>query len=356
MKWTHINLMQYGTSLIFLIFPITSMLQTSSLEWKLMKLLFIVLYLISVIYMMNSNKNKKIFIAFCIVILSITIFIHFCNPGNILFYLFPISYVPYALGKNINSLYGRITLITLLLNYAVLFIQSPSYGIDLSPHILFIIMMMFSMDYFAEQSRKQYEMNIKNEKLALLSTQIERNRISQDLHDSLGQVFSTLAVKSELALKLIEKYPDMAKDELQEIHSLSQESLYKVRSIIEDIKSTTIEDEVVQVEKILRDANIEFERKVHYESVDEIQQHEVSMLIKELINNVIKHSEATKVQLLIDQVDNILNLSLSDNGKGLSNSMSLKSIEARAQAMDGIVKTKSLNPGLGVYVTVEVKS
>ncbi|MBC9874536.1 sensor histidine kinase [Macrococcoides bohemicum] len=321
-----------------------------------MKLLFIVLYLISVIYMMNSNKNKKIFIAFCIVILSITIFIHFCNPGNILFYLFPISYVPYALGKNINSLYGRITLITLLLNYAVLFIQSPSYGIDLSPHILFIIMMMFSMDYFAEQSRKQYEMNIKNEKLALLSTQIERNRISQDLHDSLGQVFSTLAVKSELALKLIEKYPDMAKDELQEIHSLSQESLYKVRSIIEDIKSTTIEDEVVQVEKILRDANIEFERKVHYESVDEIQQHEVSMLIKELINNVIKHSEATKVQLLIDQVDNILNLSLSDNGKGLSNSMSLKSIEARAQAMDGIVKTKSLNPGLGVYVTVEVKS
>lgn len=348
--------MQYGTSLIFLIFPITSMLQTSSLEWKLMKLLFIVLYLISVIYMMNSNKNKKIFIAFCIVILSITIFIHFCNPGNILFYLFPISYVPYALGKNINSLYGRITLITLLLNYAVLFIQSPSYGIDLSPHILFIIMMMFSMDYFAEQSRKQYEMNIKNEKLALLSTQIERNRISQDLHDSLGQVFSTLAVKSELALKLIEKYPDMAKDELQEIHSLSQESLYKVRSIIEDIKSTTIEDEVVQVEKILRDANIEFERKVHYESVNEIQQHEVSMLIKELINNVIKHSEATKVQLLIDQVDNILNLSLSDNGKGLSNSMSLKSIEARAQAMDGIVKTKSLNPGLGVYVTVEVKS
>lgn len=348
--------MQYGTSLIFLIFPITSMLQTSSLEWKLMKLLFIVLYLISVIYMMNSNKNKKIFIAFCIVILSITIFIHFCNPGNILFYLFPISYVPYALGKNINSLYGRITLITLLLNYAVLFIQRPSYGIDLLPHILFIIMMMFSMDYFAEQSRKQYEMNIKNEKLALLSTQIERNRISQDLHDSLGQVFSTLAVKSELAVKLIDKYPDMAKEELQEIHSLSQESLYKVRSIIEDIKSTTIEDEVTQVEKILNDANIEIEKYVHYESMNEIQQHEISMLIKELINNVIKHSEATKVQLLIDQVDNILNLSLSDNGKGLSNGMSLKSIEARAQAMDGVVKTKSLNPGLGVYVTVEVKS
>lgn len=348
--------MQYGTSLIFLIFPITSMLQTASLEWKLMKLLFIVLYLISVIYMMNNNKNNKVFIAFCIVILSITVFTHFCNPGNILFYLFPISYVPYALGKNINSLYGRITLITLLLNYVVLFIQNPSYGIDLSPHILFIIMMMFSMDYSAEQSRKQYEMNIKNEKLALLSSQIERNRISQDLHDSLGQVFSTLSIKSELAMKLMEKHPEMAKDELKEIQSLSQTSLYKVRSIIEDIKSTTIDDEVTHVGKILMDANIEFKRQVSYDVVGELQQHEISMLIKELINNVVKHSSATQVKLSVTQVNRMLKLSVEVNGRGLSGNVSLKSIEARVAAMNGIVETKHLEPGLGVYVTVEVKS
>lgn len=348
--------MQYGTSLIFLIFPITSMLQTASLEWKLMKLLFIVLYLISVIYMMNSNKNNKVFIAFCIVILSITVFIHFCNPGNILFYLFPISYVPYALGKNINSLYGRITLITMLLNYAVLFIKNPSYGIDLSPHILFIIMMMFSMDYFAEQSRKQYEMNIKNEKLALLSSQIERNRISQDLHDSLGQVFSTLSIKSELAMKLMEKHPEMTKDELKEIQSLSQTSLYKVRSIIEDIKSTTIDDEVNHVGKILNDAGIAFKHNVQYQNVGVLQQHEISMLIKELINNVVKHSSATQVKLSVTQVNRMLKLSVVDNGRGLSGNLSLKSIEARVAAMNGIVETKHLEPGLGVYVTVEVKS
>lgn len=356
MNWIYNKILQYGTSLIFLIFPITEMLATEEISWKLFKLFFILLYIFSAVFMMNSNTSKYIPIVIGCLLISITVFVHFCNFGNLLFYLFPISYIPYVLGKRVNSLYGKITLGSFVLNYIAICVQNYAYGMELIPHFFFVLMMAVSMDYFAEHSRKIYELNIKNEKLALLSTQIERNRISQDLHDSLGQVFSTLAVKSELALKLIEKYPDMAKDELQEIHSLSQESLYKVRSIIEDIKSTTIEDEVVQIEKILSDANIEFERKVHYESVDEIQQHEVSMLIKELINNVIKHSEATKVQLLIDQVDNILNLSLSDNGKGLSNSMSLKSIEARAQAMDGVVKTKSLNPGLGIYVTVEVKS
>ena len=39
----------------------------------------------------------------------------------------------------------------------------------------------------------------------------ERNRIGQDLHDTLGHVFASLSVKSELAAKLIDKDPIAAK-------------------------------------------------------------------------------------------------------------------------------------------------
>ncbi|WP_414044056.1 sensor histidine kinase [Macrococcus sp. EM39E] len=355
MKWRHINLLQYGTSLIFLIFPISNMLATQQFEWKFLKLIVITLYACSAIYMMNKNKNKYVFSAFCIVIVSITFFIHFCNVGNILFYLFPISYVPYALGKTVKSAYGQIMLITFVANYLVIIMKDMNLGIELMPHFLFIIMMMFSMDYFAEQSRKQYEMNIKNEKLALLSSQIERNRISQDLHDSLGQVFSTLAIKSELAMKLMDQYPEMAQDELKEIQMLSQTSLYKVRSIINDIKSTTIDDEVTHVGKILTDAGIEFERHVNYKHVGELQQHEISMLIKELINNVVKHSNATKVLLSVNQIDESLNLIIEDNGRGLPGNVILKSVETRVAAMGGTITTEDLKSGLGVYITIEVK-
>ena len=42
----------------------------------------------------------------------------------------------------------------------------------------------------------------------------ERNRIGQDLHDTLGHVFASLSVKSELAAKLIDKDPIAGKKEI----------------------------------------------------------------------------------------------------------------------------------------------
>ena len=45
----------------------------------------------------------------------------------------------------------------------------------------------------------------------------ERNRIGQDLHDTLGHVFASLSVKSELAAKLIDKDPIAAKKEILNI-------------------------------------------------------------------------------------------------------------------------------------------
>ena len=46
----------------------------------------------------------------------------------------------------------------------------------------------------------------------------ERNRIGQDLHDTLGHVFASLSVKSELAAKLIDKDPIAAKKEILNIN------------------------------------------------------------------------------------------------------------------------------------------
>ena len=45
----------------------------------------------------------------------------------------------------------------------------------------------------------------------------ERNRIGQDLHDTLGHVFASLSVKSELVAKLIDKDPIATKKEILNI-------------------------------------------------------------------------------------------------------------------------------------------
>ncbi|RXK17289.1 sensor histidine kinase [Macrococcus sp. DPC7161] len=353
MKWKHVNKIQYVTSLIFIIFPIASLFETANVYLKIVKGIAIAIYVCSAVYMMQGRK-KYLPLAFACIIVCITIFIHLCNVGNILFYLFPISFVPYAMGKSLNSLYSKVTLSTLLINYAIIYTYDYKIAIEISAHVLFMFMMAFSMDYFAKQSRMTYEMNIKNEKLALLSSQIERNRISQDLHDSLGQVFSTLTVKSELALKLLKKDPEGAKNEMIEIQKLSQSSLFKVRSIIDNIKSRTIEDEVQHISQLLNDANIELDVTVNYQHLDEVKHHEISMLLKELVNNIIKHSGATHVNLNVQQISDRLHLMIEDNGKGLKPHAQLVSISSRVKALNGEVQVTNLTPGLKIEIDLEV--
>ncbi|MBU5894825.1 hypothetical protein JVW19_22895, partial [Vibrio cholerae O1] len=72
-----------------------------------------------------------------------------------------------------------------------------------------------------------------NAQINLLLAENERNRIGQDLHDSLGHTFAMLSVKTDLALQLfqMEAYPQVEK-ELKEIHQISKDSMNEVRTIV----------------------------------------------------------------------------------------------------------------------------
>ncbi|WP_225538719.1 histidine kinase dimerization/phosphoacceptor domain-containing protein, partial [Streptococcus pneumoniae] len=75
-----------------------------------------------------------------------------------------------------------------------------------------------------------------NTQINLLLAENERNRIGQDLHDSLGHTFAMLSVKTDLALQLfqMQAYPQVEK-ELREIQQISKESMREVRAIVENL-------------------------------------------------------------------------------------------------------------------------
>ena len=62
----------------------------------------------------------------------------------------------------------------------------------------------------------------KNRYINTLITEQERHRIGQDLHDTLGHVFASLSLKSELAYKIIDSDTENAKAELLAINKLSR--------------------------------------------------------------------------------------------------------------------------------------
>ena len=66
----------------------------------------------------------------------------------------------------------------------------------------------------------------------------ERERIARDLHDTLGQKLSLIGLKSDLASRLIEKNPQAAKIEINDINQTASSVLKEVRELVTNMRGT----------------------------------------------------------------------------------------------------------------------
>ncbi|MBZ4289752.1 sensor histidine kinase, partial [Streptococcus pneumoniae] len=160
-----------------------------------------------------------------------------------------------------------------------------------------------------------------NAQINLLLAENERSRIGQDLHDSLGHTFAMLSVKTDLALQLfqMQAYPQVEK-ELREIQQISKESMCEVRTIVENLKSRTLTSELETVKKMLEIAGIEVETDNQLDTASLTQELEsmASMILLELVTNIIKHAKASKAYLKLERTEKELILTVSDDGCGFA--------------------------------------
>ena len=90
-----------------------------------------------------------------------------------------------------------------------------------------------------------------NEEIMRLATLAERERIGRDLHDLLGHTLSVVALKSELARKLIDRDLDAARSEIGEVERVARDALSQVRNAVSGIRSTALSAELVAATALL---------------------------------------------------------------------------------------------------------
>ncbi|CMU44791.1 histidine kinase [Streptococcus pneumoniae] len=199
-----------------------------------------------------------------------------------------------------------------------------------------------------------------NAQINLLLAENERNRIGQDLHDSLGHTFAMLSVKTDLALQLfqMEAYPQVEK-ELKEIHQISKDSMNEVRTIVENLKSRTLASELETVKKMLEIAGIEVQVENHLDKASLTQELEstASMILLELVTNIIKHAKASKVYLKLERTEKELILTVRDDGCGFPSISGdeLHTIRDRVLPFSGEVKVISWKQPTEVQVRLPYK-
>jgi PAS domain S-box-containing protein len=195
--------------------------------------------------------------------------------------------------------------------------------------------------------------------------QMERKRIARELHDSVSQNLFSSSLLSESISKSWGKDPKSALKNLEIIRGLNSSALSEIRILItnmmpERITNTTLKD---LIERLLN--NIENQSGIKTDMIFEADhdinkkvKNEVYYIVKESLNNVAKHSEATSVKVIIELNHNKLKIVISDNGKGFdlkNNSekrkFGLNIMKERAKSIGASLKVNSA-PGEGATITL----
>lgn len=215
---------------------------------------------------------------------------------------------------------------------------------------LFIAIMTFSMVRNRMMEELKADHAKQNAQINLLLAENERHRIGRDLHDSLGHTFAMLSVKADLvdqflALGQVEK----AQEQVQEIQTISQESMHQVREIVENLKQRTLARELETVQQMLEVAQVkvEIQNELDTASISPILESALAMVSLELATNMIKHAKATEAHLSYHSTETGVEMVAEDNGIGFAkvSDKDLHSIRERLELLGGeLVISHRKNP------------
>ncbi|WP_338469433.1 sensor histidine kinase [Niallia sp. XMNu-256] len=196
-----------------------------------------------------------------------------------------------------------------------LFIQQLPFIVII---LISVILMPFSIRSRKRREQLEEQLAFANKRIANLIVQEERQRIARDLHDTLGQKLSLIGLKSDLARKILEKDPEKARSELKDIQQTARMALSEVRKLVSDMRGIRLKEEIKHVKEILEAAGIQWEIEGDFglSRVPVFIENILSMCLKEAVTNVVKHSHATKCSISINQTNNEIMITITDNGKG----------------------------------------
>ncbi|RFU64479.1 sensor histidine kinase [Peribacillus saganii] len=184
-----------------------------------------------------------------------------------------------------------------------------------------VILLPFTIRSRKQMGQLEEKLEDANKRISELVKHEERQRIARDLHDTLGQKLSLIGLKSDLARKLIYKDPEQARDELKDVQHTARTALNEVRKMVSEMRGVKLKEEILRVNQILKAAQIKFqgEQDISVSNLPPLTENILSMCLKEAVNNVVKHSQATVCQISVEQKRKEIIIVVRDNGIGAVN-------------------------------------
>ncbi len=198
----------------------------------------------------------------------------------------------------------------------------------------------------------------------------ERQRLSRQMHDGPAQALSNFILQTEIAMRLLDIDPVQAKDELGNLKTSAMTTFQKVRNFIFELRPMMLDD--LGLTPTLKKYSEAFREQTGLEvsvtvtgterRLESYLEVMVFRAVQELLGNASRHSQATIVKVQVDLGNDLVRVSVDDNGKGFdpetlkeATNLGLKLIRERAEMLGGSFEIDSA-AGSGARISFTVPS
>lgn len=201
-----------------------------------------------------------------------------------------------------------------------------------------------------------------------LATLNERNRISKEIHDNIGHLLSRAILQVGALLTITKEKP--IHDELSSLKGSLSQGMDDIRNSIHNMHDESV-DLYSQIEEIIKDftfCKIDFEYDIS-KPIPIALRYCFIAITKEALANIMKHSDATRVNIITREHPAIYQLIIKDNGfiseqkqsrisqyletSEYREGMGLRNIADRVKAFNGNLNV-SANDGFKIFITIPV--
>ena len=349
-----------------------------------------------VIYLMNDYSLYAVIPAILIVLLSCLsyyfekdrISLYGCIVYAVLCYFIPgyIILLPVILYDIIQSRYQVFTLMVILL----FLVNVKYYSL---PHFLFVVLLMLAAillktktvklnamltDYnelrdtsssYSQLLEDKNQSILKNQDYEInLATLNERNRISREIHDNIGHLLSRAILQVGALLTITKEQP--IHDELSNLKNSLSLGMDDIRNSIHNMHDESV-DLYNQIEQIIKEftfCRIDFEYDIS-RPLPIALRYCLIAITKEALANIMKHSNATKANIIIREHPALYQLIIKDNGSisdhkkskvrqyletsDYREEMGLRNITDRVKNFNGNLNV-STDDGFKIFITIPV--
>lgn len=153
----------------------------------------------------------------------------------------------------------------------------------------------------------------------------ERLRFAADLHDIQGHHLQVIALKSELAERLLDIDVEAARANIHETRLIAKQALEETRLLVSGYREIALDDEIENAREVLSasgaECTLELDAAALQVGADAASaslgtelRHALAMAVREATTNILRHSEATRASIRLSLTGGVCELAITNNG------------------------------------------